>query len=26
VYVDWLLKAQKEVTVVDKRYLYYTDY
>jgi parvulin-like peptidyl-prolyl isomerase len=26
VYVDWLSKAQKEVGVVDKRYLYYTDY
>jgi peptidyl-prolyl cis-trans isomerase D len=26
VYVDWLSKAQKEVGVVDKRYLYFTDY
>jgi peptidyl-prolyl cis-trans isomerase D len=26
VYADWLSEAQKEVGVVDKRYLYYTDY
>jgi hypothetical protein len=25
-YLDWYLKAQKEVGVVDKRYLYYSDY
>jgi hypothetical protein len=26
VYSDWMSRAQKEVGVVDKRYLYFTDY